>query len=72
MVEAGEITAEQARNSHNLALLLVGFLATEAGRADVRDMFENNDGEHFIDGLRSSPKFAGRFAHYLGSVYAAA
>lgn len=69
-VASGEITEQQAREGHALALLLVGFMATEANRPETRAMFENNDGEHFLEGMQADPALRHRFAAYVAGVAA--
>lgn len=68
LVEAGEISAEYARTNHNLALLLVGFLATIASDPRVAEMLEANDREHFIEGMQKSPWFMSELVKYAASV----
>jgi len=65
MVEAGIITAEQARESYILSLLLVEFLHTESQREDIAAMFDNNTREQFIEGLMADTSFARRFGMFL-------
>lgn len=65
MVDAGTITADQARKGYMLSLLLVEFLHTEAHRGDVTAMFDNNTREQFIEGLMADTSFAHRFGMFL-------
>ncbi len=69
-VASGEITEQQAQDGHCLALLLVGFIATEANRPQTRAMFEANDAAHFIEGMQSDPGLRDRFVAYVAGVAA--
>lgn len=68
MVEAGTITADQAREGHAISMLLAGFIHLEMQREDIRAMFDSNDRERFVDGLRNEPKFMQRFGEYVMNV----
>ncbi len=70
-VHAGEITMQQATESHAMAMLLAGFLHLESQRDDVQAMFDTNDRQRFIEGLQSDPKFMQRFGMYLAEIKAA-
>lgn len=65
MVDAGTITADQAREGYMLSLLLVEFLHTEAQREDIAAMFDSNTREQFIEGLMADTSFAHRFGMFL-------
>lgn len=67
LVDAGEISAEYARNNHSLALILVDFITKIATRPEVAQMFAANDRTHFIEGLQKSAWFQMEFAKYLAS-----
>ena len=69
-VDSGELTTEQASNAVDAALVLGGFILWASVQPKYRDMFENNDEEHFIDGLKSSPQFTREFGNYLAGLAA--
>lgn len=68
MVESGTITADQAREGHALSMLLAGFIHLEMQRGEIRAMFDTNDRERFVEGLRNDPKFMQRFGEYAMNV----
>jgi hypothetical protein len=68
LVDAGEISAEYARTNHNVALLLVGFFTTIASDPRVVEMFDNNDREHFIEGMQHSPWFMTELVKYAAAL----
>ena len=67
-VEAGEITAQQAQESHSLALVIVSFLAAEAKRPEAAAMFASNDGARFIEGMSADPQLMARFVIHAAAV----